>query len=194
MDGSASVKEQDFEQFKNFVKSLVGSYTISESGVRFSVVEYSDKARIAIPLSRYSDSNQLKTEINGIQPSGGTSQIKKALETALREGFSSENGARPDAPKTLILITDGKSAGEASLQGAVLALRKSGVVVHVVGIGDKANDPDVISVAAGSEYVELVDKTDEITSVLPDLVRKINERLNKGNCRVVVLLYGADSV
>ena len=180
LDGSASVKERGFKQVKDFVKSLVDSYKISENGVRFSVLEYSDTARVIIPLNRFYDADQLKTEIENIQASGGTSQTDKALETALREGFSLENGARPGAPKTLILITDGKSSGETSLQDAVLPLRQSGVVVHVVAIGDEAKDSDVKSVAAGGDYVQPVDKFDDITVVVPGLVQKINENLDKG--------------
>ena len=181
LDGSSSVKEYDFKQVKEFVKSLVDSYTISENGVRFSVVEYSDKARVVIPLNRFYDGKQLKTEIENIRASGGTSQTDKALETALREGFSLENGARPGAPKTLILVTDGKSAGKTSLRDAVLPLRQSGIVVHVVGIGNEAKDPDVISVASGGGYVHQVDKFDDISGVVPGLVQKINENLEKGN-------------
>ena len=180
LDGSASVKAHEFQQLKNFVNSLVDSFKIGENDVRFSVIEYSDKAKVVIPLNRFYDADQLKTAIGQIQASGGTSNTDKALDTALREGFSLQNGARPGAPKTLILITDGKSAGEKSLQDAVLPLRKSGVVVHVVAIGNEARDPDVTSIAASSEYVQVVDKPDGITSVFPGLVRKINENLDKG--------------
>ena len=174
------MKTHEFVQVKNFVNALVDSFTIAENGVRFSVIEYSDKAKVVIPLNRFYDANQLKSAIGQIQASGGASNTDKALETALREGFSSQNGARPGAPKTLILITDGKSAGEKSLEEAVLPLRKNGVVVHVVAIGDEASDPDVTSIAASGEYVEEVDKADDITSVFPGLVRKINENLDKG--------------
>jgi Mg-chelatase subunit ChlD len=182
LDGSASVKAHEFKQVKDFVKSLVDSYKIAENGVRFAVVEYSDKAKVVIPLNRFYDANQLKTEIDNIQASGGTSRISKALETALREGFSLENGARPAAPKTLILITDGKSAGDTSLEDAVFPLKQSGVVVHVVAIGNAAKDPDVTSVAAGGDYVQSVDKSDDITSIVPGLVKMINENLDRGKC------------
>lgn len=174
------MKSHEFEQVKNFVNSLVDSFKIAENGVRFSVIEYSDKAKVVIPLNRFYDASQLKTAIAQIQASGGISNTDKALETALREGFSLQNGARPGAPKTLILITDGKSAGEKSLEDAVLPLRRNGVVVHVVAIGNEASDPDVTSIAASGEYVQVVDKSDGITSVFPGLVRKINENLDKG--------------
>ena len=180
LDGSASVNKHDFKKVKDLTKSLVDSYTIAKDAVRFSVIEYSDNAKLIIPFNRFYDANQLKTAIDGIQASGGTSQTDKALETASREGFSLENGARPGVPKTLILITDGKSAGEKSLQDAVLPLRQRGVVVHVIAIGKEAKNPDVTSVAAGGDYIQEVDKYDGINSVIPGLVKKINENLDDG--------------
>jgi hypothetical protein len=184
LDGSASVKENDFKRVKELVKWLVDSYTISENGVRFSVMEYSDEATVVIPLNRFYDEDQLKAAIENIRASGGTSQTAKALETVVREGFSLENGARPGAPKTLILVTDGSSAGETSLQDAVLPLRKSGIVVHVVSIGKKAKDPDTTSVASGHEYVQTVVGFDDISGIVPGLVQKINENLDKGIMKV----------
>lgn len=180
LDGSASVKDHDFKQVKDFVKTLVDSYEISENGIRLSVIEYSDEAKLVIPLNRFYNAVQLKNAVDQIQASGGTSQIGNALETAGREGLSLENGARPGAPKTVILITDGKAAGERSLEDAVLPLRQRGIVVHVVSIGNEAKDPQVTSAATGDDYVHPIDKSDDITSVVPGLVQKINENLDKG--------------
>lgn len=187
LDGSASVKKQDFEQFKDFVKLLANPSWISEKNVHLSVMEFSDDARVVIPLNRFYDVTELRSAIDRLQASGGSSRTDIALEKAWGEGFAPENGARVDAPKILILVTDGKSSGTTQLKNAVMPLRQNGVAVHVVAIGDGAGEPSLVDVATRGSYVETVGRPDHVTSVLPSIIRKINKNLEKGMCRK---LYG----
>ena len=189
LDGSASVKKKDFKQFKEFVKLLVNSYNVSENGVRLSVIEYSDDANLIIPLNQFYDVGRLKSEIDRIQPSGGSSHTDKALDKAWKEGFSSKNGARPGIPKILILVTDGKSSGKTTLENAVLPLRLNGIVVHIVAIGNDAKHPSVVGVAAGGDHVHPVGTPDDVTSVIPGIIRMINKNLDKGKCWVTLGIY-----
>ena len=181
LDGSASVTDDNFGKFLEFTKALVDSYNISENGFHLGVIEYSDNGNLVIPLNGFYNNAQLKTEIDKIRPSGGSSRTDKALELAWREGFSEANGARITATKIVVLVTDGKSSGKRALKDAVVPLKRKGAVVHVVTVGEEAKDPSVTDIGTSVHHVG---SPENMTSVVPALVSVINKNIIKGKYEV----------
>ncbi|XP_046851026.1 collagen alpha-6(VI) chain-like [Xenia sp. Carnegie-2017] len=194
LDGSASVNDHDFKYFKNFVRLLVKSFTISHNGVQLGVIEFSDQPRLIIPLNKFYDEDQINNAIGSIQPSRGHSRIDAALEFARRVGFSLMNGARPSAHKTLVLLTDGLFPGGKSLDDAVTSLSRANILLYVVTIGNEEQTSDVSSVKTSGGYVNRLDEAKKINTVVPGLLNKINENLNKvtNEKTDMIFAFGAD--
>ena len=60
-------------------------------------------------------------------------RIDKALRRAQKQFFSASNGGRQNVPKTIILLTDGKSGGNPV--AVAKEIRASGISIIAVGIG-----------------------------------------------------------
>lgn len=148
--------------------------------MQLGVIEFSDQPRLIIPLNKFYDKDQINNAIGSIQPSRGHSRIDAALEFARRVGFSLMNGARPSAHKTLVLLTDGLFPGGKSLDDAVTSLSRANILLYVVTIGNEEQTSDVSSVKTSGGYVNRLDEAKKINTVVPGLLNKINENLNRG--------------
>ena len=60
-------------------------------------------------------------------------RIDKALRQAQRQFFTASNGGRQNVPKTIILLTDGKSGGNPA--AVAREIRAAGISIIAVGIG-----------------------------------------------------------
>lgn len=97
----------------------------------------------------------------------GTGNIKKALETVLKQAFSKQNGARENVPKSLILFAN-KKADTSNVSEYVKQIRNAGVDLTIVAIdGDGkpfrtfVDDPNKLFVF---KSVDDIDKlTDKVT-------------------------------
>ena len=106
--------------------------------------------------------------------SGGTNTAE-ALRMYREEGLAPQNGGRGGVPQIAIIITDGKSRDSAESIEQAAALRGSGVVLFVVGVGGNLDQAELEGMA-GSENVKtnlfisptfgaLVDLSDKIAKL-----------------------------
>src|SRR5688572_4240481 len=115
---------------------------------RVGLVESSSRARLASPLTR--DRTVVLSAIRDLDADGGTASgdgLALAVDV-LRRGSSTQAtittpGAAPpapeDAPGTVVLHSDGASSAGQPPQQAAARANQAGVVVHTVGIGERAS-------------------------------------------------------
>lgn len=143
MDVSGSVGAQWYYE-QDFVKKLAQVINISPAGGHAAVTIFSSNiegnhshpaAELKIKFSDHNMFSSFKKAVNGLPYWGGLTRIDKALDVARKEMFHQSNGMRPNAPKTLVLITDGQQSG---LDYTELAksFRKDKIRVIVIGVGD----------------------------------------------------------
>ena len=131
MDVSGSVKNH-WETEEAFVNRVAERINISPDGGHASVSLFSSEgkywsvekgkwaknmnphAELKIKFSDYmvfsnpdAPMNSFEEGVNALPYWGGQTRIDKALEVARKDMFQESNGMRPDAPKTLVFITDG---------------------------------------------------------------------------------------
>ncbi|XP_028415053.1 uncharacterized protein LOC114538138 [Dendronephthya gigantea] len=134
IDSSGSVKEEDFERMKTFVKRLTDHFKISPNFTRVAVITYNSRINVRFLFSQLFESqNELDTAIDEIGYTGGGTNTGAALTIAYTVMFNPVNGCRlSDAEKILILLTDGESFS--SVEEPSQQLKNIGVTIITVGV------------------------------------------------------------
>ena len=144
LDGSESLANKDFDRIKNHTAAVLDNFTISEPETHVGVIEFSDQAKVILPLNELFEPNLVKDKINGIVPSGGKERVTdEALRKAADEMFGPKSGGRPGASKVLIIVTGGASTGKEPPKRAIKPIKEKGVRVYVVNIGEDTDEDEL---------------------------------------------------
>jgi hypothetical protein len=194
LDGSGSVGNQGFLRVLNFVNQIVSAFNISRETAQAGVTEFSNKPVIHIKLDDFQDSRLLQDEISKIIDSGGRTRTDLSLQIMSQEFFTYENGSRAGVPKVLVLVTDGKSTGTQPLSESVKELRKKGVIIYSVGVGDNINMQELKSISRTERDVFVSKDFSSIGLIASPLVERIagdltgelRNQLSKHHCLSIV--------
>jgi len=136
VDSSSSVSPDDFTRAKNFANKVVSSSNVNPNGARISFLTFSSGIRPAFDFNKYSDPNQVSAAINSVSQDFGNTDTHLALGYAADTLFTSQAGSRFDSAKIAILLTDGASSDALLAERNADKLRKEGVTVFVIGVGN----------------------------------------------------------
>lgn len=153
LDSSGSITN-DYQNEKDFLKSVVLSFGISQDGSRASVITFSHHVEHSIKFKDHTDINSFNTAVDAIPLMGSITRIDKALRLTQKEMFLAANGARTNMPKVVVLLTDGsqtKAPGFESPVKVANELRSSGITLIVVGMGAGVKPRELADVAGGPD-------------------------------------------
>ena len=176
LDSSGSLRN-DYQNEKNFLKKLAGAFGVSDDGSRSSVVTFSYYAEHSITFKDHKDITSFNAAVDAIPLMGSTTRIDKALRLTQKEMFKIDNGARPIAPKLLILLTDGSQTQDAGAEnpGDIAdEIRKSGINMIVIGIGKGTNQTELNHMAGGADNAFSAASFDELIG--GDFIQTLTER------------------
>ena len=180
IDGSDSLKEDQFDQLKETVKQMLKDHTISPLDTHVSILEYSEEPTVFVYLNDTFDSEELNAKIDRIIASNGRTAILHKALMEVSNVFDVKNGGRPGAAKAVVILTDGDASDSSDLDTASKLLRGSGTRVYVVKIGDDKVPDEIIKIVSTPEDVfPVVDPTD-LPSVGPNIGEKIKTDIEKG--------------
>ena len=182
IEGSKNISPKQFTEFKNFVKSTIDKFQISESETHVSVVEYSDEPTVVITFNDYTSPDRLKEAVDRIQPSRGEGVVTdRALRLLASDVFKPGRGSRHGVPKVVMVLTGSKSTGSEPLKDAAKPLLDRGARVYVIYSGKKA-DPDLRNITTnGKDGVTTVSEEDDLSQVGGNIARQIVSSVEKGN-------------
>ncbi|NWY33471.1 MATN4 protein, partial [Pheucticus melanocephalus] len=152
IDGSKSVRPQNFELVKQFVNRVVDLLEVSPQGTRVGLVQYSSRVRTEFPLNKYHSADEIKKAVMDVEYMEKGTMTGLALKHMVEHSFSELEGARPlsqNVPRIGLVFTDGRSQDDIS-EWARRA-KESGIVMFAVGVG-KAVEEELRAIA--SEPVE----------------------------------------
>ncbi|NXP77175.1 COKA1 protein, partial [Ramphastos sulfuratus] len=112
--------------------------------------QYSSDPRTEWELSTYSTRDQMLEAMRNLRYKGGNTFTGLALTHVLEQNLKAEAGARLEAEKLVILLTDGKSQDDANL--AAQTLKHLGIEIFAIGVKN-ADEAELRQVA--SEPLEL---------------------------------------
>uniref|UniRef100_A0A8D2APV5 Matrilin-4 n=1 Tax=Sciurus vulgaris TaxID=55149 RepID=A0A8D2APV5_SCIVU len=153
VDGSKSVRPQNFELVKRFVNQIVDFLDVSPEGTRIGLVQFSSRVRTEFPLGRYGTAAEVKQAVLAIEYMERGTMTGLALRHMVEHSFSEAQGARPRAlnvPRVGLVFTDGRSQDDISVWAA--RAKEEGIVMYAVGVG-KAVEEELREIA--SEPAEL---------------------------------------
>ena len=190
MEGSRNISPKQFVQFKNFIRSTIDNFRISESASHVAVVEYSDEPRVAIAFNEYTDSERLKEAVDRIQPSRGEGVVTdRALRFVASDVYVPQRGSRVGVPKVVIVLTGSRSTGSEPLKEAARPLIDLGTKVIVISAG-KTKDPELRNVTTeGNDGIVTVSEDDQLSILGENIAKKIISGVEKGN--VIMFFLGS---
>ncbi|KAF6284537.1 matrilin 4 [Rhinolophus ferrumequinum] len=153
VDGSKSVRPQNFELVKRFVNQIVDFLDVSPEGTRVGLVQFSSRVRTEFPLGRYGTAEEVKQAVLAIEYMERGTMTGLALRHMVEHSFSEAQGARPrvlNVPRVGLVFTDGRSQDDISVWAA--RAKEEGIVMYAVGVG-KAVEEELREIA--SEPAEL---------------------------------------
>ncbi|KAM6927203.1 uncharacterized protein col7a1 [Xenentodon cancila] len=166
LDGSSSIGRANFQQVKGFMTGIVKPFagSVSETGIRFGAVQYSDTSRVEFTFNTYLNGTELVNAVENLNYKGGNTRTGAGLKF-VSDNFFNPSSSR-DVPKITILITDGKS--QDNVEGPAQKLRSQGVKVFAVGIKSAdRNELAQISSEPSSDFTSFVGDFKLLNTLLP---------------------------
>lgn len=166
IDGSKSISSGDWPKGLNFVANLINNLYITPEGIHAGIVVYSTFINEKVPLNPFKSKPLLMAMTKSLkQPKQGTNTAL-GVDT-MRQMF--RNQGRYDAPKVMIIVTDGKSTnpGQTKIQAA--RAKAEGAIIITVGIGGSSMFKDEIrDIATKNKYFEVADYR-SLTTIIQQL-------------------------
>ncbi|CAM5152529.1 unnamed protein product [Eretmochelys imbricata] len=150
VDGSWSIGRSNFKLVREFLSTLVSPFNIARDKIRIGLSQYSSDPRTEWNLNTYITRDEVLEAVRKLRYKGGNTFTGLALSYVLEQNLKPEAGARSDAVKLVILLTDGKSQDDANLSAQTL--KNMGIEIFAIGVKN-ADEAELRQVA--SEPLEL---------------------------------------
>ncbi|KAG3259703.1 integrin subunit alpha M [Ictidomys tridecemlineatus] len=134
IDGSGSIIENDFRKMKDFVSTVMDQF--KKSKTLFSLMQYSNEFQTHFTFNYFKKNPNPRLLVNQIRQLQGTTYTATGIRKVVRELFQSANGARENAVKILVVITDGeKYQDPLNYEDVIPEADRKGVIRYVIGNG-----------------------------------------------------------
>ncbi|KAK7812104.1 hypothetical protein U0070_004565 [Myodes glareolus] len=135
IDGSGSIDHRDFSRMKAFVKTLMGQF--ASTNTSFSLMQYSNILKTHFTFTEFRSSSNPQSLVDPIVQLQGLTFTATAIQEVVKELFHSKNGARKNAKKILIVITDGQKYRDPKKYSDVIPeAEKAKITRYAIGVGD----------------------------------------------------------
>ena len=170
-DGANAGK--DFRLGKRAIIAMVKKLDVSQGKVRVGLISYGERASVVVRLDSLTDGERFAKVVEKLQFSRPGFALSDAAELARSSLFSERYGARRGVPKTAVIFVN-REIDDAS-KVAADELRKRGVKVVAVSLGDKDSSDSLKKITNSDGDVSRIERDDDIgafakkaaSSVLP---------------------------
>ncbi|XP_043106247.1 integrin alpha-1 isoform X2 [Puntigrus tetrazona] len=167
LDGSNSI--YPWEPITDFLVKFLQNITIGPAQV--GIVSYGDDVGHIFNLSQFSNRDELLNEAAKIpQRTGHKTMTALGIDTARKEAFTAERGARPGVKKVMVIVTDGESHDHYDLEKVIKECEEDGIerfAVAVLGDYNRQNKTleEIQNFVAEIESIASEDKSDHFFNV-----------------------------
>ncbi|XP_025025003.1 cartilage matrix protein isoform X1 [Python bivittatus] len=138
IDGSKSVRPENFELVKRFINQIVDSLDVSDKNTQVGLVQYSSSVKQEFPLGQYKNKKDIKAAVRKMSYMEKGTMTGQALKYLVDNSFAISSGARPGVPKAAIVFTDGRS--QDYINDAAKKAKELGYKMFAVGVGNAIED------------------------------------------------------
>ncbi|XP_076443657.1 matrilin-1-like isoform X2 [Babylonia areolata] len=159
LDSSSSIWKMDFEnKVLGFVGDVINLFDVGRDRTRFGVITFSNEAHLAFGLNSFVNKDKLLKAVNPrtVEYRSGITNTADALEMA---GEQLNIEGRPRVEQVVILMTDGQSRDPGSTVAEAQKLRRQGVRVVALGVGESVDEQELQGVTGDNEVVKVGDFT-----------------------------------
>ena len=175
LDSSDSEGPDNFQTMLTFVKNFALQFPIGPNNVQFSIVTFSSDVAPQFYFNTYNSRHGVIRAIQRTNYLGTGTNTSAALNFARTESFKPEHGARVNASKIVIAITDGHSIDQTSTSKEAAELQKV-AEVFAIGVGPDVDQSELKAIASGSGTSHIV----QVNSF--DLLKTIQKQLTDSAC------------
>ncbi|XP_008512569.2 integrin alpha-X [Equus przewalskii] len=178
IDGSGSIYFKDFAKMLSFVKAVMSQF--QRPSTQFSLMQFSNKFLVHFTFKDFMDSSDPLGLLNSVSQLRGLTHTASAIQVVIKELFSATRGARKDASKILIVITDGQKQGDYLGYDDVIPMAEAaGIIRYAVGVGSAFQSTQAwqelndIASKPSHEHIFKVDDFDALRDIQNQLKEKI---------------------
>lgn len=177
VDGSINIGRRNFNEVMLFISNLIDLFFTERDDLRIGVAQYAADVTDIFYLNSHKNKLDIVDAISKAEYKGGNKiNIGAAIRHVQDVHFTKEKGSRINegTPQILMVLTGGNSADDSKT--AALGLKKRGVRIFAVGVGDTANELENIAsesttVARASTIQGLSELNEQILETLDDEVK-----------------------
>ncbi|XP_041962560.1 collagen alpha-6(VI) chain-like isoform X2 [Alosa sapidissima] len=187
VDGSWSIGKENFQRIRDFLYTLIDSFSVSPNQVRIGLAQFSQDPRTEFLLNTYQDKQDILSYIRKLPYKGGGTMTGLGLDFILKEQFTEQAGsrARQGVPQIAIVITDGESQDD--VEPHADDLRRRGIILYAIGIKDAdaeqlrkiGNEPHDQHVYSVSDFSALQGISQNIVQVLCTTVEEAKRQITE---------------
>uniref|UniRef100_A0A8C5KE01 Integrin alpha M n=1 Tax=Jaculus jaculus TaxID=51337 RepID=A0A8C5KE01_JACJA len=179
IDGSGSINPSDFQKMKEFVSTVMDQFRKSKT--LFALMQYSEDFRTHFTFSKFKKNPSPGSLVTPIEQLFGRTHTATGIHKVVTELFQSTSGARENAVKILVVITDGEKFGDPLDYADVIPQAdRAGVIRYVIGVGNDAFNSDrsrqelnAIASKPARDYVFRVNNFEALKTIQSQLQEKI---------------------
>nr|KAF6440841.1 integrin subunit alpha M [Rousettus aegyptiacus] len=178
IDGSGSIISNDFQRMKEFVSTVMNQFTKSKT--LFSLMQYSNDFETHFTFKDFKDKPNPRLLVEPISQLFGQTHTATGIREVIRKLFNRRNGARENALKILVVITDGVKYGDPlEYKDVIPDADREGIIRYVIGVGVAFNSEksrrelDTIASKPPHDHVFRVNNFEALRTIQNQLQEKI---------------------
>ncbi|XP_012619678.1 integrin alpha-L isoform X2 [Microcebus murinus] len=170
-DGSGSLQKDEFQKILDFMKDVMRK--LSNTSYQFAAVQFSSTYKTEFNFLEYIKTKDPDVLLANVQHMLLLTNTFGAINYVAKQVFRQELGARPDATKVLIIITDGEATDSGNIDPA------KDIIRYVIGIGKhfktKESQETLHKFASKpiEEFVKILDTFEKLKDLFTELQKKI---------------------
>uniref|UniRef100_A0A8C4M0C0 Integrin subunit alpha L n=1 Tax=Equus asinus asinus TaxID=83772 RepID=A0A8C4M0C0_EQUAS len=170
-DGSRSLQQNEFQKIVDFMKDVMKK--LSNSSYRFAAVQFSTTYKTEFTFSDYVQWKDPDVLLATVKHMRQLTNTFGAINYVVTNVFRQDLGARPDATKVLIIITDEEATDKGNTDAA------KDIIRYIIGIGKhfktKESQETLHNFASTptKEFVKILDTFEKLKDLFTELQKKI---------------------
>ena len=170
LDGSTSITSASWKSLVNASSSFAAAVGISADGAHIGVVQFASSSKLELALT--GDLDKALAALHGLPQTGGGTNTASGLAMTGAQLFGA--GGRLDAPKVVILITDGESNVGGDPVPVASALKANSTNIFGIGVGAGADMKQIAAIASlpSSDFVFELDDYSKLAGIIAKLIAK----------------------
>ncbi|KAL1788198.1 integrin alpha-L isoform X3 [Sigmodon hispidus] len=170
-DGSGSLEKHEFQQILEFMKDVMRK--LSNTSYQFAAVQFSTLYRTEFTFLDYVNHKDPDVLLSNVSHMGVLTNTFTAIRYTATNVFKEEAGARPDATKVLVIITDGEATDNGNIDEA------QDIIRYVIGVGKHFRTKAVqesLHIFASKpikDFVKILDTFEKLKDLFDELQKRI---------------------